>query len=97
MRCSLFTTRKPSPTSFGWVARQNASARLAGVEPSADWAKAGERAWQKIDVLATEVCRENWPLDDASAWRALFHWFGSNEGDAPEVRHAHRGPQRMAA
>ena len=22
-----------------------------------------------------------------SAWRALFHWFGSNEGEAPEVRH----------
>src|SRR5437660_575854 len=32
-----------------------------------------------------------------SAWRALFHWFGSNEGEAPEVRHARRGPQRMAA
>jgi hypothetical protein len=32
-----------------------------------------------------------------SAWRALFHWFGSNEGDAPEVRHAHSGPKRMAA
>ena len=32
-----------------------------------------------------------------SAWRALFHWFGSAEGDAPEVRHAHRGPRRMAA
>ena len=22
-----------------------------------------------------------------SMWRALFHWLGSNEGDAPEVRH----------
>ena len=22
-----------------------------------------------------------------SLWRALFHWLGSNEGDAPEVRH----------
>jgi hypothetical protein len=32
-----------------------------------------------------------------SAWRALFHWFGSNEGDAPEVRHAHHGPRSMAA
>ena len=32
-----------------------------------------------------------------SAWRALFHWFGSNEGDAPEVRHSHRGPRSMAA
>ncbi len=32
-----------------------------------------------------------------SAWRALFHWFGSNEGDAPEVRHAHKGPRSMAA
>jgi len=32
-----------------------------------------------------------------SAWRALFHWFGSAEGDAPEVRHAHRGPRSMAA
>ena len=32
-----------------------------------------------------------------SAWRALFHWFGSNEGEAPEVRHAHRGPRSMAA
>ncbi|MHB8663341.1 MAG: hypothetical protein ACYDH6_11715 [Acidimicrobiales bacterium] len=32
-----------------------------------------------------------------SAWRALFHWFGSSEGDAPEVRHASHGPRRMAA
>lgn len=32
-----------------------------------------------------------------SVWRALFHWFGSAEGDAPEVRHAHRGPRSMAA
>jgi hypothetical protein len=31
-----------------------------------------------------------------SAWRALFHWFGSNVGDAPEVRH-HHGPRSMAA
>jgi thiol:disulfide interchange protein len=22
-----------------------------------------------------------------SAWRALLHWLGSNEGDAPEARH----------
>ena len=33
-----------------------------------------------------------------SAWRAIFHWFGSNEGDAPELRHAGRGgPHKMAA
>jgi len=32
-----------------------------------------------------------------SAWRALFHWFGSNEGEAPEVRHSKSGPHRMAA
>ncbi len=33
-----------------------------------------------------------------SAWRALFRWLGSNEGDAPEVRHtAHGGPRSMAA
>jgi hypothetical protein len=32
-----------------------------------------------------------------SAWRALFHWLGSNEGDAPEVRHAHGGPRSRAA
>jgi len=31
-----------------------------------------------------------------SAWRAAFHWLGSNEGDAPEVRHV-SGPRRMAA
>jgi hypothetical protein len=31
-----------------------------------------------------------------SCWRAMFHWLGSNEGDAPEVRH-HRGPRSMAA
>jgi hypothetical protein len=31
-----------------------------------------------------------------SAWRAMFHWLGSNEGDAPEVRHQH-GPRSMAA
>lgn len=24
----------------------------------------------------------------ASAWRAIFGWLGSNEGEAPEVRHA---------
>jgi hypothetical protein len=32
-----------------------------------------------------------------SAWRAAFHWLGSNEGDAPEERHTHTGPRRMAA
>ena len=32
-----------------------------------------------------------------SAWRALFHWLGSNDGDAPEARHAGRGPRRLAA
>jgi hypothetical protein len=31
-----------------------------------------------------------------SCWRAMFHWLGSNEGDAPEVRHQ-QGPRRMAA
>jgi hypothetical protein len=31
-----------------------------------------------------------------SAWRAMFHWLGSNEGDAPELRHQH-GPRSMAA
>jgi hypothetical protein len=31
-----------------------------------------------------------------SAWRAMFHWLGSNEGDAPEQRHQ-AGPRRMAA
>lgn len=25
-----------------------------------------------------------------SIWRAAFHWLGSSEGDAPEVRHLHR-------
>ena len=56
----------------GWVGRQKASARLTDIEPSAQRAAVGERAWQKIDVLAAEVCSENWPLDDASAWRALL-------------------------
>ena len=32
-----------------------------------------------------------------SAWRALFRWFGSNEGEEPQVRHAHHGPRSMAA
>ena len=34
-----------------------------------------------------------------SLWRALFHWLGSNEGDAPEVRHPmhHRGRPHIAA
>jgi hypothetical protein len=31
-----------------------------------------------------------------SAWRALFGWLGSNEGEAPEQRHSH-GPRRIAA
>jgi hypothetical protein len=32
-----------------------------------------------------------------SMWRAAFHWLGSSEGDAPEVRHAHHGPRSIAA
>ena len=52
------------------------------------------------------VLRESWMgmwatgfviAGTTSAWRALFHWLGSNEGEAPEVRHAGRGPRRMAA
>jgi hypothetical protein len=31
-----------------------------------------------------------------SAWRALFHWLGSSEGDEPEVRHPLSRP-RIAA
>ena len=32
-----------------------------------------------------------------SLWRAMFHWLGSNEGDAPEVRHqAHHRPHIAA-
>ena len=30
-----------------------------------------------------------------SAWRAMFHWLGSSEGDEPAVRHS--GPRSMAA
>ncbi len=30
-----------------------------------------------------------------SAWRAMFHWFGTSEGDEPEVRHQSR--PRIAA
>lgn len=30
-----------------------------------------------------------------SAWRALFHWFGTSEGEEPEVRPQHR--PRVAA
>ena len=32
-----------------------------------------------------------------SIWRAVFHYLGSSEGDAPEVRHPMTGPKRMAA
>jgi hypothetical protein len=32
-----------------------------------------------------------------SAWRALLHWFGSSEGDAPEARHATHRPRSVAA
>src|SRR5690348_4789183 len=32
-----------------------------------------------------------------SCWRAAFHWLGSSEGDAPEVRHPMHGPRSMAA
>ena len=32
-----------------------------------------------------------------SVWRAGFHWLGSSEGDAPEVRHPLHGPRSMAA
>jgi len=30
-----------------------------------------------------------------SVWRAAFHWFGTSEGEEPEVRHQHR--PRIAA
>lgn len=32
-----------------------------------------------------------------SVWRAVFHWLGSSEGDAPEARHPLHGPRSMAA
>ena len=32
-----------------------------------------------------------------SVWHALFHWLGSSEGDAPEVRHTRHGKPRIAA
>ncbi|HZQ28607.1 MAG TPA: hypothetical protein VFA94_12985 [Acidimicrobiales bacterium] len=32
-----------------------------------------------------------------SVWRAAFHWLGSSEGDAPEVRHPMQRPRSMAA
>lgn len=32
-----------------------------------------------------------------SIWRAVFHYLGSSEGDAPEVRHPMSGPRSMAA
>ena len=32
-----------------------------------------------------------------SVWRATFHYLGSSEGDAPEVRHPMHGPRSMAA
>ena len=32
-----------------------------------------------------------------SVWRAVFHWLGSTEGDAPEARHPLHGPRSMAA
>ena len=56
----------------GWVGRRGVNARLTEVEPSAEWAAAGERAWQKIDLLSAEVRSETWPLDDTSAWRNLL-------------------------
>ena len=56
----------------GWAARGGKGARVAEVKPSSEWAPAGERAWQKIDALAADVCNQNWPLDDADAWRALL-------------------------
>ena len=31
-----------------------------------------------------------------SCWRAAFHWFGTSEGEEPEVRH-HAGPRSVAA
>jgi hypothetical protein len=33
----------------------------------------------------------------SSAWRALFHWLGSTEGDAPELRHPFRQRPKIAA
>ena len=32
-----------------------------------------------------------------SVWHALFHWLGSSEGDAPEVRHNKSNRPRIAA
>jgi hypothetical protein len=51
------------------------------------------------------VLRDNWMgtwatgfivAGSTSVWRAAFHWLGSSEGDAPELRHQH-GPHSMAA
>ncbi|HEX4148697.1 MAG TPA: GTPase, partial [Pirellulales bacterium] len=56
----------------GWAGRRGANARLIDVEPSREWAAAGEQAWQKIDRLTAEVGKEAWPLDDLGAWRSLL-------------------------
>ena len=32
-----------------------------------------------------------------SAWRAVLHWLGSNEGDAPEARHSASRLRKLAA
>ena len=32
-----------------------------------------------------------------SLWRAVFHWFGSNEGDEPAVRHQPHSRPHIAA
>lgn len=32
-----------------------------------------------------------------SVWRALFHWLGTDEGDAPELRHPLNGRDRVRA
>ena len=38
--------------------------------------------WMSLGLMGLVVA------GTTSVWRAAFHWLGTNEGDAPEVRHA---------
>ena len=57
--------------------------------------------FQGYDIALRESYMELWATGfivagTTSAWRAMFHWLGSAEGEEPEVRHQ-VGPRSMAA
>jgi hypothetical protein len=55
------------------------------------WGTAFREDWMGTAITGLMV------FGTTSIWRAVFHYLGSSEGDAPEVRHPLSGPRSMAA